>query len=268
MKLKYLKLSFFDAFVLLVLCSLALVFFFFFYRKSEYIEITVKVTSQDILFAHARPSFYYSEHFTVGDVELDNLGRAISEITHVEYFPAYKDSNIVYVTLRVKATYDTRTKQYSSRGQRLVYGAPIRFSLSNVTFDGYVVDFPGKATSSEVKDVMVRVESKIRSVEPKFAELVSIGDSVKNSSGESLIEITEKSVTQAEMVTTDLYGLTYLRSNPLGKDMDLTFHISAKKIGNIYYLFDEIPLVIGSYNNFVINNNLFEGVYIFSVEEI
>lgn len=268
MKVKSLKIASFDILVGVLLLALGIIFFLFFYRRAEYIDITVKVTDQDILYERTRPNFYYSDHFTVGDVELDTLGRAISEIISVEHFPVHQNQNIVYVTLKVKATYDTRSKQYLARGQKIVYGAPIRFSLTKVTFDGYVVDFPGKDTSSEVRTATVRVVVRARNAEEEVAEAISVGDSINTSYGESILEVEDTQVVPAEMVTTDSRGLPYLRRNPLLKDLYLTFLISAKKIGKTYYLFDDIPLIIDGQNSFVINNTLIREAYILSVEEI
>lgn len=261
------KISVFDWVILSLLFILGVVFFFFFYRSAAYIDIRVKVTDQDILYEYSRPSSQYTDHFVVGDVELDSLGKVISEITNIERFPVDNNRNILYIDLKVKATYDSRTKLYQSRGQKIVYGAPIRFSLSKVTFDGYIIDFPGRETSSEVLSKNITFVVRSRLIEKEVAQSISSGNKVTTSSGETILVIDTVGLTAAELVTEDSQGYPHLRYHPYLKDVLVTITANVTKIGNTYYLYDDIPLVIGNYQTFVVENKIIRDAYILSMEE-
>lgn len=260
------KLSFFDIVILGLLLILGGVFFLFFYRKSDYINIRVKVTDQDVLYEYVRPNSQYANHFVVGDTELDSLGRMISEISNIESFPVGNNKNILYVDLLVKATYDTRTKLHFSRGQKIVYGAPVRFSLSKVTFDGYIVDFPGKELGNTVIDRKVTIKLKSRFVEKEIADSMKLNKSVKNSRGEAILSIEGVAIQPSEMVTQDSAGYTYLRYHPFMKDLIVTIEAKVTQVGETIYLFDDIPLLIGSDHDIFIEDVMISGAKIFSID--
>ena len=123
------KLTYFDIGIIAIVVALGLGFFSFFYRKAEYVNIRVKVTDQDVLYVRTQPATWYANRFEVGDVERGALGREISRIVGVETFNVTSRRKAVYLNLRVRATYDTRTKLYSARGKPLIFGTPVRFNF-------------------------------------------------------------------------------------------------------------------------------------------
>jgi len=60
------SLTYFDIGVILVLAILSIAFFSFFYRKAEYVNIRVKVTDKEVLYAD--PIFMFHSHFK-GSIE-------------------------------------------------------------------------------------------------------------------------------------------------------------------------------------------------------
>src|SRR3990170_1979301 len=108
------SLTYFDIGVILVLAILSIAFFSFFYRKAEYVNIRVKVTDKEVLYAWSQPQNWYAERFEIGDVEKDALGRVISEIVGIERFNVDSQRKAVYLDLKVRAVYDSRSKLYSA----------------------------------------------------------------------------------------------------------------------------------------------------------
>ncbi|KKS89858.1 MAG: hypothetical protein UV63_C0012G0010 [Microgenomates group bacterium GW2011_GWC1_43_11] len=237
--------SAFDIGILVVGFICLLVFFLFFYRKSETITIRVKVTDQDVLYQRTEPTMWYANRFFVGDKELDALGRTITEIVGIDMFPVDSKHKAVYLDLKVKAVYDTRTKTYSTHGKTLMFGTPMRFNVSKVTFDGFVTEFPGSEKDAGVKIGKATVKALARNLEPSIASAITPGSKILDSNQLLLAEITDVTVTPAEKVTTTDAGDLLLRYDPLYKDALITVDIRTKTVGKDVYIFDNLPLKIG-----------------------
>jgi hypothetical protein len=239
------KLNPFDVFMIIIALSILFGFFFFFYRRAEYITIQVKVTNQEVLYAATLPKNSYSRYFTVGDVERDAVGRVISEVIDVESYPVSSENQAVYLTLKVRSTFDTRTKTYSARGKTLMYGTPMRFNLSSVTFDGFVTQVPNTSVSHKQKIMLVQAVS--RYVEPATAKVIKAGDTIINSKNEVLIKITSVRVEPAIQVTTNISGDLLERRNPYFKDIYLDMEVLVDEFNNKdLVLLDEIKFQVGA----------------------
>lgn len=246
------KLTYFDIALIVLLTILFLGFFFFFYRKAEYANIRVKVTDQEVLYARTLPTTWYANQFVVGDVERDALGRVISEIVGIERFNVKSDKKVVYLDLRVRATYDTRTKLYSARGRPLIFGTPVRFNFSKVTFDGIVTEFPNSSAQKNLKTTNTKVTALLRGIEPEkvpdepeILKAVKVGDKIYDSNGKVLAEVLDLKIRPAERVTQTTQGELLLRHDPLYKDALFTLNIRSKILDNEPFMFDNIPFKIG-----------------------
>ncbi|MGD9129357.1 MAG: DUF4330 family protein [Candidatus Woesebacteria bacterium] len=239
------NISIFDLLVFSVLLLAIAFFFFFFYRKAEYINIRIKVTDRDILYARNQPTAWYANQFKKGVMERDAVGRIISEVTNVERFAINANTKAVYLDLKVRATYDSRTKSYTVRGKKMVFGAPMRFNLDDITFDGFVVDFPGMYQQGDVSQKKVIVEVLAREIEPELIGAIQIGDKIVNSNDELLAEVLDIQVSPAEQVVTTDRGDMLLRYDPLYKDLRMTVAVRVIESQNDLFVFDNLPLKIG-----------------------
>lgn len=244
--------TWFDYAALAVVLVVLLMAFFFFYRKSETVDIRVKITDQNVLYARSYPQNWYANSFKKGDVERDVLGRVITEIKNVESFSIDDLRKAVYLDLEVKANYDSRTKVYSARGKPLTFGTPVRFNLSGVTFDGIVTEFPNSGLQDNLEityrqaDVLIKGEQKtedgIEFTEPKVLESIKTGDKIIDSNGKILAEVVSIQITPATKVTQDSGGNLRLRSDPYYKDALITLSLRTKIINGEAYIFDDFPL--------------------------
>ncbi len=243
---KFRKLHWVDTLILSAAVVVLVGFFFFFYRKSTYITIRFKVTNQEVLTAHDTPRNDYSWRFRVGDVERDVVGRTIAEIVNVESYPITPENKVVYLDIRLRATYDTRTKLYSARGKNLMYGTPMRFNLHDVTFDGIVTDVPGIAQVNATEKV-IHVKTFLASISPTLAKEIHVGDTVTNSLGKQMVKITKVEVTPATQVTQDIYGNFQIRKHPIAKDVVVWLDLTVRVVNNDeVVMFDGYRVHIGS----------------------
>lgn len=248
------KITNFDKIVISVFVILLLVIFSFFYRKSEYVDIRVRVTDQDILYSLNNPQNWYANRFSKGDVERDILGKVMAEIKNVEIYSVDNFTKATYLDITVKATYDTRTKLYSARGKKLVFGTPVRFSLSGVSFDGVVTEPPNsefhkdEVVSKRKINVLVRGvnEDGREFIEPQVLASLKVGDQINDSQGNTKAKIDKITLTPAERVVQDDKANLFLRYDPLYKDAHIVLEVVAKNRGGDSYIFNDFPLRLGS----------------------
>ena len=264
-----LKITPIDYVLLLFIGFAALIFFFFFYRETEKITIRVKVTDRDVIYARTQPLSWFANRFQVGDVEKDSLGRISAEIINVESFETSKPDEsglsyfsnfstitrkVVYVDILTKAVYDSRTQTHSIKGANLAFGAPVRFNFSNIQFDGIVTEVNNNQDLYETKTVKVeskllqpsREYSDIYGVLPEIANAVKVGDKILDSNANVLARIEEVKVTPAKRTVITDSGQAREILDPVLRDVTYTIHLRTKVFQNEYYVFDDIPVKIGS----------------------
>lgn len=256
LKLKKLfkKLSYFDIALIGVIAILGITFVLFFYRKSTNITIRVKVTDQDVLYARTLPQNWYAQQFHIGDQERDALGKTIAEIISVDSFLVSSNETAVYLDIRVKSIYDSRTKTYSVRGKQISFGTPLRFNLSQVTFTGFVTGFPNLQNDANIQTDYVVVKAVGRAIVPFEREIepavfmsVKPGDKIFDSQKMLLADVQNLAIKPAQRITETDNGDVLLRADPYYKDIELTVKVLTKKYQGQYFMFDNLPLKIGAF---------------------
>lgn len=244
------QINFLDAVFVAIFLILALSFYLFFYRKPEYVDIRVRVTDKDILYASTNPQSWYANRLNVGDTELNELGGVISKITNKEVFNMSADSKVVYLDLNLKAVYDRRTKIYSAKGSSLTFGNSIKFNFANSTFNGLITESPqtfkqpGPETGYKTLSLLVRGPNAI---EPEILQKIKKGDKITNSLGHVLVEVKDVYLKPGQRVTQDDRGNLHLKADPFYKDAFITVSMRYKKYNGEDFIYDLIPLKIGMY---------------------
>lgn len=240
------KIRYFDILLGLVFLSAVLIFYLFFYRKVEYVNIRVKVTDKDVLYANTDPKNWYANRFEIGDSEVNELGSAISEITKVETFNTSETTKAVYLDIKIKAVYNRRTKLYSAKGTNLIFGNSIRFNFSNAFFDGLITESPNTINQQGFNIEKRRITLIQRNGwEPEVLKKIKKGDKIIDSNGNILLEVVDNILTPALQVTQNAQGDLLLRYSPFYKDATITADVTVKSYKGEEYVFDDIPLKLG-----------------------
>ena len=242
-----------------VITVLSLALFFFFLRKTVLVDIRVKVTNQDVLYAYTNPGFLYADRFFVGDVERDALGRVTAKIKKVRKYNQEKSSKVVYLDLLVRAAYDKKAGLYYVKGKPLIFGSPIRFNFSTVIFDGLVTELPEPYRKSFyetseytvvvlIKGVTTSVNSEgvliSGTVEPEVIQSRKRGDKITDSDSQSLVEVLENTITPSTHLITNGRGQAVSVNDPKYVDGLITLKVQAKVAGDEVYVLDDISLKI------------------------
>lgn len=246
------NLKFFDFLVISLFIVLGISFFFFFFRQSKYITVKLKITEKNVLYAYSAPPSWFVYLFKEGMKERDGLGRVNAEVLDVYFYDTTPANKAVYLTLKLRATYSSRSRGYKYKGKVVAAGEGLRINLEKILAEGLIVEVEGMESPFEEVHLQVkaqiveidRVFSETTGTEAYIADAIRVGDKVFDSSGRFMAEVMEKKVQPAQKNTFDDKGNVYQRFDPRKKDIFLTLKVRAKKINNEFYFFDDVRIKV------------------------
>lgn len=228
-----------------------------FFRKATFVNITVKVNSDTVMYQtwnyENRTYDWFAQLFRVGMKEKDSLGNLQAEVTGVRSYDIRPSRKDVYLTLKIRGVYESSTGRYSYNGRPVLIGSTLKFNLDGVVASGLITNIDGERNVK--KKVKLLVNAKVRDetsafpdstgIEEYMADALKVGTEVKDNNDEVIIKILDKKVTDAKRLVTTYTGETLVRSNPLRKDVELVLEVYAEENGGKYYLFDDVPIMVG-----------------------
>jgi hypothetical protein len=265
-KAKIKKLSLFDKALVALFIVLGLLFIYVFFRKSAYITVTVKIGEEDATWERwSKP--WYSKYFYKGMKERGSLGTVNADVLDVRSYdvapmnilysnPAnniYSVKKAIYLTLKLKVVYNRSNNQFTYQGLPVLIGSPIKLYLDRTFVSGLVTGMEGIKDTRDKQTLIVEARIKRESQtyletsgsDTYIADALTVGQKVLDDQGNLMIEIVKKRVEDAKRLTTTADGRTIISANPLKKDIYLTLKVYAFKMGDKYYLFDDVPILIG-----------------------
>src|SRR3972149_1095874 len=239
------KLHPFDIVFIAVAVAALVAFYLIFKRQTVFITIRAKMTDRD----------EFTIGYVIGDKEVDELGRTISEIVNVESYKISPFQSTVYLDINLKVTYNPRTRVYSARGKDILFGETFTFEFSKSRFKGIIVDLPGLSEALKIKTGKTIVKAQVRydnrefsdvyGVPGFFANAVKVGDTVVDTEGNILAKILDVKVTPAKRIFITNSGYPVTIDDPQLKDIYFTIELASKEIYGKLYMFDYKPLLIG-----------------------
>lgn len=256
-KKRLLKLTLFDRVLILLVLIAAGVFIYIFFRKSTYVTTVIKVGEETVQYQPwnkgAGTKAWFSNMFYEGLKEEDGLGRVMAEVTGVKSFDTDPNLKDIYLTTRLRVVYNRASNEYTFKGKPVLVGSTIKLNLDELLVNGLITYMEGAEDPREKATLVV--ETQLREENETFLETsgvpeykpaaLEVGQEIKDDQGEVVITILEKRVEDARRAVTTGDGRVFVQRNPLRKDVYLTLKINATKIDKRYYLFDDVPIVVG-----------------------
>ena len=254
------KLTIFD-YVLVSIFVFGVVFFaLVFFRKQTFLTVTVKVSDDSVVWDSPGTKDWFSSLFYTGMTEKNSVGQVQAEVLKVFSYNIKPDRQDVYLTLNLKGVYTKALDQYSYKGRPLLVGYPIKLQLSNINVEG-VITAVGDEDSARQKKVKLIVEVRTwddkrdpyvttnfndtTGIRPFLADAINKDSTILDNDGGEVIKVIDKKVSDASKIVTTSDGRLFIQKNPLLKDMILTLEVEATEINGKYFLFDEIPILVG-----------------------
>jgi hypothetical protein len=252
------KLTLFDK-VLIALALLGVIFFgYIFFRKSTYVTATIKVGDSDILYdpwqIQKGTRGWFDQLFQVGMKEQDGLGRVMAQVTDIYSYDTTPVIHPIYLTVKLNAVYNRASDQHTFKGTPLTIGSPVQLNLDKLLIKGIVINLEG--TPNPRVPVNLQVTTRLKQitaadpgttgVDPHIPAAIHVGDQIQDNHHQPIISIIELDTTPAALVTTTNTGQVTTKLHPLKVDTTLILDVQAYQIDGKYFLFDDIPIKIGS----------------------
>ncbi|MFH1970850.1 MAG: DUF4330 domain-containing protein [Patescibacteria group bacterium] len=252
--------------LLMIIATLTFVVFFatLMIRKSEWIQVEVEISPPDWYqwYQGGIVPSWLPDNINIGDEQYNAFNQKTGEILNIRNYE-WSNSNSVnlitekktYVTLNLKVERDKKTNKIRYQQQPLEIGKPIDLTFNNTGFKALVTFIEG-ATDTRVWEEKI-VEVKLFQDNQIFpettgiftwkADAIEIGDQMKDSAGNTLVEVLDKKVKPAEKIVTTSDGRVFVNYDPLKKDVYLTLKINALKQNGLFYHLGNQKIKVGAY---------------------
>lgn len=224
-----------DIFILAVILGLFLtagVVVKFVFQKDYFVTVELLATGGEWWWGVPPPYYWNSQTINVGAKELDVSRKPLVEVLDVEKY-GHEDRKFMWVKARVKITKNIRTGAMYFKQFPLNIGETITIKPDNTMIIGNIVGIEGVKTFWNESEKTVH--AKLRLQMPWVVEGIKVGDVMRNNKGVVIAEITDKSVEDSEIVTTDWRGEPLRKRDPFQKDLNLTIKMRVLKDGNFDY---------------------------------
>lgn len=233
----------------------------YFLRNWEWVEVEVKVAPPDLFWTDRDAPFWLANNLQKGDKEVDSFGRKVAEITDikaydipVQYPTTENNKKSLYLKMKLMAVKDSRKGTYQFKSKQLAIGSPVELRFPKVFLTGIVTFVRGIPDTRIWEDKIVEarlltisdVFPETLGVQPWIAEMVNVGDKMKDTRGRVVAEVLDKRVTPAEKIVTTADGRVFVNQDPLKRDVFLTLKLKTFKQNDINYFLDDFKVKVDS----------------------
>lgn len=192
-----------------------------FATKPTYVYTKVKLGQGLWWSSQIRPNIWLATSLKKGDKEYDLLGKPAAEILSVKYYPWYTlDQFDVYLTVKLKTSYNKKTNKYLFKRNAVAVGSPIELELSSTQISGTVIDLSEKEFTDKYIEKTVYLTKK--SAYPWESDAIKVGD--KYFDGENTVfEILGKSTSDKLSISADKFSISsYI---PVTENLELNYPV-------------------------------------------
>lgn len=184
---------------------------FIFLRKGQYVDVVVRVTDYNITTygPYVEGSPWFASLIPIGAARYDFFGNKIIEVIDKRVYPSGERNRIIDLTLRLKAVFDKKSKQFLYEGTPLLIGSGQKFNLSSLQIRGFLRSV---GEENETKYQVYRVRGFLSplfhnsslygwsnigfsgtpnttGIPSYLAQAIHVGDSVTDNRGEKIVTI-------------------------------------------------------------------------------
>ncbi len=227
--------------------------FFLLFRTSKKLNVTIKVNEESVIWPNQGVSAWFADLFYVGMGEKNSFGKTMAKVTKVRSYNSDPSKKTLYLTVNLDAVYSPGISQYSYKGKNILIGSTLQLYLDKIFIEGLIVDVEGFKEPYPTQKLMV--DAQVMDINPVFPETYGVipfipdnineGDVVRDNQGKVALQIVKKRVVDASKTIITADGNIISATDPIRKDVYLTLEILASRIGNRYYLFGDLPILVG-----------------------
>lgn len=253
------KLSSLDILSLFAIFFVTASAYFFLSRKTEYLDITLRLFNNDSpeqwLDSNQTKSWYI-EQIKIGKTQKGAFGDKLAEIIDVYSYPNGYVYNDVYVTLRLKTSQNKITKQFIYEGNPLLIHDVRSFKIQDLIVSGEIINIGNQKNETAKIKVTFELESRrfgydiqnnsqaiIKGVENYIADLIRKDLTIVDSKDQELVKITKVIKKPGKISLATINGLKEINDSSRTQ-VTIETDLLAEKVNNHYYYRKEEPLIV------------------------
>ncbi len=246
------KIKLFDLFLIFIFIASVVSLYFLLFRTKKELTIVVKAFEDSVSWPDQRSSVWFNKLFYPRMKEKDTFGNTVAEIIKVRKYDNRPDQDTVYLTLKIKTVYSPGSRTNTYKGKNVLIGSTLQLFLDNVFVEAMIVSIGNSKDRYPLKKLLVQSQLKNETpvyletsgVNSYIADNINEGSIIKDTQGRTILKILRVDVEDAKKIVTTANGEVLLRRDPLKKDVYLTLEVSAFKVDNRYFFFDDIAVLI------------------------
>jgi len=236
------------------------------FSKPYYVYVKVKV-GQGLWWASTqRPSIWQLDAIKKGDTSYDILGKPLAQIISKKYYRYYGSDQLdIYLSIKVRVTYNKRRGEYSLNRSVLSVGSPIDIQFSSQRITGTVIALSIIPFNDRFFEKTIKISKKYAN--PWEFDSIKIGD--KYFDGETILfEVVDKQTQNASSMLTLNTSFSTSGSNVLEpvNPIDVVAKVKLRSINNQWVLGEDQIIVIGRPLNISTPNFLFDNYVVTSID--
>ncbi len=214
-------------------------------QKPTYIRVRVKGSAGNWWWITPRPPDWLASSIKVGDKELNTVGKEIAVVENVEIFESGATNRDIFVTTKIKVSYNKRTGKYRFKGEIVDVGSPISLQVGNTLFPGLVTKILDDQSSAQRTYIEKMVTTRMYDRWPWEYDSIIIGEQMKVEGGEAIAEVLSKEKRPAEKEVVTDEGIILRAFSPMKEDFFVKFRIKVEPRDNDFVFRDEEIVKIG-----------------------
>lgn len=236
------SLTFFEIFICLTVIALVVFVVKYFGQRVDSklirVEVINKSWSENYNPYGYRTPFWLSDKLKVGQKEYDKSGKVIAEIINIENYERGSEEAEVYLTLKIRTTYQKRLHQHLFKNKPLDLGAAIEIAPDQNVVYGQIVDIDVSPTGYPEKTFIVT--GRGRGVDQYLIDKIKNGETMNDRYSQKPVATiisfqTEKTSRIFVNQLTDVNQTLGFKLNPNNQDIVVKLEIKASEIDGRWY---------------------------------
>jgi hypothetical protein len=249
------SLTFFEIFIAITIIAFTVFVVKYFGQKVDTkiirVEIINKSWSENYNPYGYRTPFWLSDKLKVGQKEYDKSGKVLAEILDIENYLRGGEEAEVYLTVRVKTTYQKRLHQHFFKDKPLDLGSAIEIAPDQNIVYGQVIDLNSPESISAYPQKTMIVTARGRGLEKNIIDQIKKGETMVNrSNGQVVGTITDITTENTSRVyateITNVNNTIGFRVSPTLKDIVLKIKITATQVDDRWYFAAHQNIKVGN----------------------
>lgn len=240
-----------------------------FFSEPTYVYAKVKV-GQGFWWANTgKPNVWLINSVKKGDKGYSLLGKPEVEVLSVRYYPFWGGSNFdIYLTLKIKANYNKRTKTYAFQRSTLSIGSPIEIQFPSADVTGTIISISKKPFNGSRKWRIVYLVNPGGYTKdfPYRFENVNIGDKYFDGEEYTFEVLDKKLEKNIWSIANNLNAQVYEREITTTQNIVVKARIKVLEKDSQLYFGEEHRVIINSGVPIATPNFFFEGFAVRKIE--